>query len=151
VPVLQSLPTRASGSCNAPALMSHCGIQNPSPSGDHVQSVSSTRQNPRLGCLRSPRWLRHADPLSYLTKQSGFQPTCEPTGLKPVVFQFKRLGIQRRLGLLAHALTMERRGSTMLRQTTRTVLMLTLVSLFTAPAFVNGVERKPDSASEQAA
>jgi hypothetical protein len=39
----------------------------------------------------------------------------------------------------------------MLQQTVRTVLMLALVSLFTAPAFVNGAQQKPDSASEQAA
>jgi AhpC/TSA family len=39
----------------------------------------------------------------------------------------------------------------MLRPTVRAVLMLALVSLFTAPAVVNGAEQKPDSASEQAA
>jgi hypothetical protein len=39
----------------------------------------------------------------------------------------------------------------MSQQTVRILLMLALVSLFTAPAFVNGAEQKPDSASEQAA
>ena len=38
-----------------------------------------------------------------------------------------------------------------MRPTVRTVLMLALVSPFSASAFVNGAEQKPDSASEQAA
>ena len=39
----------------------------------------------------------------------------------------------------------------MWRQVGRMLLMLALVPLFTAPAFVNGGEQKPDSASEKAA